>query len=136
MKIIVCLDDRNGMLFHKRRQSSDRVLTGKIIELAGESTLWMHPYSQKLFDGTAQNICVDPLFLKRAGQGDYCFVETEDVSAYAASIEEIILFRWNRAYPADLYFPVELLKAFGRKDHVLTFCGNSHDKITMEVFVR
>lgn len=136
MKIIVCLDDRNGMLFHNRRQSSDRILCGKIMELAGESTLWMHPYSQKLFDATAQNICIAPLFLRQAQQGEYCFVETEDVSAYATSIEEIIIFRWNRTYPGDFFFPMELLKNFQKKDDVLTFCGNSHDKITMEVFTR
>lgn len=136
MKIIVCLDDRNGMLFHKRRQSSDRILSGKIIEIAGENTLWMHPYSRKLFDETAQNIRVDAQFLERAGQSDYCFVETEDVTPYAAAIKEVILFRWNRTYPADTYFPMELLKAFQRKGATLTFCGNSHDNISMEVFIR
>lgn len=136
MKIIVCLDDKNGMLFHNRRQSSDRILSNKIVELTVKSKLWMHPYSRKLFDMAQQNICVDPFFLQKAGQGEYCFVETEDVSAYAASIEEIIIFRWNRTYPGDFYFPMELLKNFRKKDDVLTFCGNSHNKITMEVFTR
>lgn len=136
MKIIVCLDDRDGMLFHKRRQSSDRVLIDKIVEMTTHSTLWMDPYSQKLFDATKQNICADPLFLQRAAQGEFCFVENEDVSPYAASIEEIILFRWNRTYPADLYFPMALLSDFHKKGDTLTFCGNSHDMISMEVFIR
>lgn len=136
MKIIVCLDDKNGMLFHNRRQSSDRILSNKIMELTGKSKLWMHPYSYKLFDMTAQNICIDPLFLQKAGEAEYCFVETEDITDCAANVEEIILFRWNRTYPADLYFPVGLLKDFSKKDEIVTFRGNSHDEITMEVYTR
>ena len=33
MKLIVCLDDKNGMMFNKRRQSRDRVLIENVLEL-------------------------------------------------------------------------------------------------------
>ena len=39
MNIIVCLDDKNGMMFNKRRQSQDRVLRQRMLELAGEKKL-------------------------------------------------------------------------------------------------
>lgn len=136
MKIIVCLDDKNGMLFNNRRQSKDRVLVEKIIEMTHGNTLWMHPYSQQLFDGLSDNICVDERFLELAGKKEYCFVEAQNVTPYADSIEEIILFRWNRVYPADLRFPVELLERFQRKGEILTFPGNSHDRISMEVYAK
>ena len=41
MIIMVCVDDNNGMMFNKRRQSQDRVLRQRMLELAGEKKLWM-----------------------------------------------------------------------------------------------
>ena len=35
MKIIVCVDNQNGMMFNHRRQSQDRVLRKRILELTG-----------------------------------------------------------------------------------------------------
>lgn len=134
MKIIVCLDDRNGMLFNNRRQSTDRVLNEKIVELTCESTLWLHPFSQRLFEGMSDNICIDERYLELAGQGEFCFIETVDVMPDTKSIEQIIVFRWNRVYPADVRFPAQLLDRFRRKDEILTFPGSSHDKISMEVY--
>ncbi len=136
MKVIVCLDDKNGMLFNNRRQSRDRVLIERLVEMTSGSALWMHPYSQELFDCLSNGIRVDALFLEKAGQGEHCFLENVDVTPYAAAIEELIVFRWNRVYPADLHFPVELLDNFRKKDEVLTFPGSSHDKITLEVYAK
>ena len=39
MIVIVCVDDNNGMMFNKRRQSQDRVLRQRMLELAGEKKL-------------------------------------------------------------------------------------------------
>ena len=39
MIIMVCVDDNNGMMFNKRRQSQDRVLRQRMLELAGEKKL-------------------------------------------------------------------------------------------------
>lgn len=49
MKIIVCVDNQNGMMFNHRRQSQDRVLKKRILELTGGKKLWMNAYSQKQF---------------------------------------------------------------------------------------
>ena len=49
MKIIVCVDNQNGMMFNHRRQSQDRVLRKRILELTGGEKLWMNAYSQKQF---------------------------------------------------------------------------------------
>ena len=37
MTLIVCLDDKNGMAFNHRRQSQDRLLRRRVLELAGEA---------------------------------------------------------------------------------------------------
>jgi hypothetical protein len=130
MKIIVCLDERNGMLFNRRRQSSDQVVCQKIIELAKDSLLWMNIYSGKLFSSEKLNVTED--FLAQAGPGEYCFVENTDVLSYRKQIEKIYVFRWNRVYPADTVFPETLL--VGEKVTVAEFPGKSHAKITLEVY--
>lgn len=132
MKIIVCLDDRNGMLFNRRRQSSDQVVCQKIIELAKDSQLWMNIYSGKLFSSENMNIAED--FLAQAQPGDYCFVENTDVFPYREQVEEVYAFRWNRVYPADTHFPAVFLG--GEKVTVAEFPGKSHPKITLEVYSR
>ena len=134
MKIIVCLDGKNGMLFNKRRQSADRALVEKILDITKGNTLWMHPYSQKLFKGLSNNIHVDEYFLELAGENEYCFVETQDVTPYLKSIEEVVIFRWNRIYPADFWFSVKLIEEFRKNDEMLSFPGNSHEKISVEVY--
>ena len=49
MNIIVCLDDKNGMLFNKRRQSSDIKIIDRIMEITQDSALLMNSYSAKQF---------------------------------------------------------------------------------------
>ena len=97
MTLIVCLDDRNGMSFNGRRQSRDSVLCRDVEELSC-GRLLVNAYSQKLFPGA--DICPDPL--KAAGTEDFCFVEDIDVMQKA---DRLIVYRWNRHYPADVTFP-------------------------------
>lgn len=132
MKLIVCLDDRNGMFFNRRRQSRDQVVYQKMIELAQNSALWMNVYSGELF--TSNNVKIAEDFLAQAQPGDYCFVENTDVLPYCEQIEKVYVFRWNRVYPADTHFPNELFS--GEKVTVAEFPGKSHPKITLEVYSR
>ena len=39
MNIIVCLDDKNGMMFNKRRQSQDKLLRSDIKELVKSKSI-------------------------------------------------------------------------------------------------
>ena len=132
MKIIVCLDDRNGMLFAGRRQSSDRCLTERICSMTKHSRLWLSSYSAPLFQEAA-NVCVDEDYLQKAQAGEYCFVERALPAGCISGAEEIIAFRWNRHYPADVRFPAEHLQAT-EAVQIEDFPGNSHEKITMEVY--
>ena len=134
MKLIVCLDNNRGMLFYNRRQSSDKIVCQKIQELCQGNKLWMNAYSGYLFADKSSNIHIDADFLLRAGEDDYCFVENVDISPYLSSVKKVIIFHWNRDYPADLYFP-ELKPGFALISRE-EFSGNSHEKITMEVFSR
>lgn len=134
MIIIVCIDDKNGMTFNGRRQSQDRVLRGRIVSMAGAHRLWMNAYSAKQFaDMDSDNIVTDEGFLELAGAGEYCFVENQDTSPYIHRIEGIILYRWNRTYPADFWFSMDMAR--WRLEQSRDFAGASHEKITEEVYV-
>lgn len=136
MKLIVCLDDRGGMAFHNRRQSKDCVLRDRIIQLVGENTLRMNGYTEKQFTVKPNKTYVSEDFLCSAAEKDYCFAETDDLTPYIADANEVVIFRWNRRYPADLYFPVDLLQSMFKKISESKFAGNSHETITQEVFSR
>ena len=61
-------------------------------------------------------------------------MEMEDVTPYERQIKEITVFHWNRVYPADLTFPIDLTQ--WRLEQTVEFPGHSHEKITMEVYER
>lgn len=133
MKLIVCLDDRDGMLFAGRRQSRDKAVYERMLELAAQSKLWMNAYSARLFSVGQENICINENFLELANGDDCCFVENTDVTSCLPRVQTLIVFRWNRHYPADVYFPgLQCWKKASAED----FPGNSHDRITMEVYKR
>lgn len=132
MKIIVCLDDRNGMLFAGRRQSFDRCLTERICSMTKDSRLWLSSYSAPLFEAAA-NVCVDEDYLQKAQAGEYSFAEKALWPECLSGAEEIIVFRWNRHYPADVHFPAEHLQT-RKLVQTEDFPGNSHEMITMEVY--
>ena len=58
MILIVCVDNKNGMLFNRRRQSQDRMLRTRILEMTAQSRLWMNTYSAKQFDASAPQVTV------------------------------------------------------------------------------
>lgn len=136
MKLIVCLDDNNAMAFNHRRQSKDSVLRDRIIGLVGQNILRMSGYSEKQFSFRPSRVYVGDDYLQSAGENDYCFAETDDVTPYIAKAGEVVVFRWNRRYPADLYFPMDMLKSGFQRKSVSEFVGSSHERITQEVYCR
>ena len=134
MKLMVCLDDRGGMLFNRRRQSKDKAVRADILSLTADSKLWMNGYSAGQFSPEQSNIIVDEEFLEKAGEQDYCFAENVDISAYAEKVSRVIVYRWNREYPADVRFPAELFCHRWKKVCQDDFPGNSHECITREVY--
>ena len=133
MILMVCIDDRGGMMFNHRRQSRDRVLCARMLEIAKDSCLHVTPYTQKIFD-TAAPLCVSDAPWLKAAEGEYYFAEDGEIPM--ERVEQVYLYRWNRAYTGDRYFEADLA-ALG---FVLTrsedFAGSSHDQMTEEIYVR
>ncbi|MBR0282379.1 MAG: ribonuclease Z [Oscillibacter sp.] len=137
MQIIAVIDDGGGMMFNHRRQSQDRVLRARILELTARSRLWMNAYSRKQFaDADDGRITVDENFLEKADDGDFCFVENAPVLPVLERVERVILFHWNRAYPSDTRFDLDLSAPVWTLIETEEFPGSSHEKITKEVFDR
>lgn len=134
MIILVCLDDKNGMMFGTRRQSKDSVLRDRILNDCMGKNLYMNSYSYKMFQENTNNfsICRDD-FLSAAGEGDVCFVENDDVTAYADKVEKIIVYRWNKVYPSTMKFsfPDGEWKLVEKN----AIAGSSHD-ITEEIYTK
>ncbi len=140
MVLVACVDDNMGMMFNKRRQSQDRVVRADILKEVGKGILWMNAYSYGQFasmkDERAKGIKVDEDFFQRAGAEDWCFVENLSLLPYEAEIRKILLYRWNRKYPADLRFDIPLEEHGWKEADVREFAGHSHEKITKVVYVR
>lgn len=132
MKVIVCIDDNNGMMFNNRRQSKDELLRKRIME--NNDKLFMNEYSYGQFEETGGAITVCEDFLDRAGSDDACFVENCGLSGYADKISRVTVYRWNRSYPFDTVLDLDL-SAFSLESSY-DFAGNSHEKITEEVYVK
>ncbi len=136
MKLIACIDDLNGMCFNGRRQSRDRAVVSYISKIVGNRPLWTAPSSVSLFDNRDLTIKAADDFLEKAGTDDFCFAETNDVTQYINACRMVYLFRWNREYPADLYFPAECLQEEFQQLECVEFQGFSHPQLTLEVYAR
>jgi len=132
MLAALCLDNRGGLSFHSRRLSRDRAQQEDLLHLCGDHPLWLAPYSAPLFDWALDRVVVDDALLDRAGPGELCFLE--DRLPLIEGLEGLILYRWNRSYPADIHFQPD------RSAFTLTekteFPGTSHDCLTRELYLR
>ena len=62
-------------------------------------------------------------------------MENLQLASFKDRIERIILYRWNRAYPGDMFFDIKLDRSW----HLASaedFAGSSHEKITKEIYVK
>lgn len=137
MNIIVCLDDKNGMMFNKRRQSQDKVLRSDIKDETKDSTLFMNKYSYKLYsdiDNGNIKVCED--YFNKCGDTDFCLVEDKTLINYTDKINTIIAYSWNRIYPSDLHFDINLNNDLWELISEEDFKGSSHEKITKRIYRR
>ena len=136
MRIVVCLDDAGGMLFNHRRQSRDRFVIDDILKLTELKTLYISEFSTKLFADSEKAYKISENMLDEAESEDYCFVENISLAPYASKIDQIVVYRWNRLYPSDMRFDIDLAAEGFSKATSEEFKGYSHEKITKEIYVR
>ena len=137
MNVIICIDKRGGMIFNKRRVSRDKLVCEDILKTVRGEKLYIKPYSKILFDPLADRyelpeISDDPMSI--AKDGEWCFIEDEDVSAYADRIERLLVYNWNESYPYDLRFDMSILDQLFRISGRTKFPGHSHDMVVRELY--
>lgn len=135
MKLIVCVDDNLGMMFNHRRQSQDAAVRADMLCMTGEQKLYVSPYTAGQFTETEQErLHISEKFLQEAGYGEYCFVEDPALLSEELMTEELVLYCWNRSYPADGYFTLVW------SDDMLTahenIVGTSHPQMWKKVYKR
>lgn len=129
MTLYICLDDKNGLRFNKRRQSRDAALLEDIrSQLSGD--LLIDPFSEKLIR-EAQI----PYVLPPQTAEDF-FSEDVPTEALLENCSKVVIYRWNRHYPADVRWDPDLEERGFSLEETVEFPGKSHEKITREVYVK
>lgn len=127
MTLYICLDDRNGLKFNKRRQSRDAALLEDIRnQLTGN--LLIESFSEKLIQETEI-----PYVLPPETAEDY-FAEDIPSEELLNQTEKIVIYRWNRHYPSDVRWNPDLSAMGFSLAEATEFPGTSHEKITREVY--
>ncbi len=134
MTLIVCLDQKNGISFNNRRQSRDSVVIERVCKIAENSKLYINEYSKSLFPLPCSFVKVSAKPLQSAKSNDVCFLETDLTDIKSDTIDKIIIYRWDKVYPNDKTFCINLSewKLISTEE----FTGTSHDTITEEVYTK
>lgn len=130
MTVYVCLDDRNGMLFNHRRQSRDIRVLEDIRDSVPE-VLTIDPFSEKLIAEAGIPYVLAEAVLE---PDVHFFLENRSAAQVLESADRLVIYRWNRHYPADVRFDADL-SGFALQS-TEQFPGKSHDTITKEVYTR
>ena len=138
MRVVVCVDDRLGMTFNRRRQSRDRVLCEDVVEDVRGSggKLCISEYSRALFEEYDLPVLCGDGFVEAADAGDTCFIEKREHLPRVDRIGSFVIYRWNRHYPSDSVFDIDLVGEGFRLVESTVLVGYSHEKITKEIYVR
>ena len=132
MTAIVCVEDRGGILFLKRRVSRDREVYRDIAE--NYIKVYMTSYSLPLFDGVKINTGVRLLPISEGERGEVCFVESGEIADNIHKISRLVIYRWNRTYPSDVKLGFEPENLGFKRVSTTELVGYSHEKITKDIY--
>jgi hypothetical protein len=135
LTVVVCIDDRGGMMFNKRRQSRDRVLIQELVESV-EGKIYINSYSTLLFESHTDRVEINENPLKECPSGAVCFIENLTLAPHLMDISTLIVYKWNKKYPSDVRLDIDIKKEGFKLLKTKEFQGSSHDKITKEIYIR
>jgi len=132
MHLVLCLDQRDGRLFNNRRQSSDRCVRQDLLKHIGTCRLVADRYTADQFEkGQKARILTDTA----PGNQDYYFLERGEVLPLLEKVSSVVIYRWDKVYPADTFLEADALKGFCLQEKT-EIAGYSHKVITKEVYRR
>jgi hypothetical protein len=125
---LILWSGKNGeMMFNRRRCSRDRAVIADILSMYAPADLCVSAYSASLFEGSC--VIGDLADAKEK----VLFLEDFPLLPALAQAQKIIVYRFDRTYPADIR--LEIPQSFSLTES-LDFSGFSHDKITREVYIK
>ena len=129
MKLIFCLDDRNGIAFNGRRQSRDRKVIDKTLENNRGKIISISPYSEILFKDRKGIKKTEDL-----SEEETVFIEKAVTDQMLRKADELEVYFWNRNYPGDSFVRIDdgVFEMTGEEE----FEGYSHEKITVKKYIR
>lgn len=126
--LYICLDDRNGLRFNRRRQSRDSAVLEDIRNrLTGP--LGIGACSETLIREAKIPYVLNP-------DSAHFFAEDVPSEKLLEKTETIVIYRWNRLYPSDVKWEPDLAALGFYLRETSDFPGTSHGKITREVYQR
>ena len=130
MTVYLCLDDRGGMLFNKRRLSRDAAV---LEDMAAQGPVTIDGFSEKLLASAGI-----PYALAEAELPADCrfFNESRPPETLLTGADTLVIYRWNRYYPSDVRWEGTPADFGFALSETLEFPGRSHEKITKEVYVK
>ena len=134
MTFYLCLDDRNGMRFNNRRQSRDALVLEDIRSSVNQE-LTIEPFSETLVAQSGIPYVLAPEDWTTLPPDAHFFLETGPHNA-AELADTLVVYRWNRHYPADVFWNVNYADLGYSLAEIREFPGTSHDRITKEVYKR
>lgn len=135
MHLYFCVDDRGGLGFNHRRQSRDAAVLADIrSRVTGE--LLVDPMSRVLMAQAEIPCCIALPDWDQPMPGVHYFVEDRQPGDWVGAAETVVLYRWNRHYPADRWFNIDLQAMGFHLAETMDFPGTSHETITREVYAR
>lgn len=135
MTLYFCVDDRYGLRFNHRRQSRDASVLEDICS-GLEGALLIDPMSQRMVAAAGIPFALAPAEITMDLPGAHYFVEGRPTGDWIGLADRVVLYHWNRHYPADVYFDVELSSLGFMLAETAEFPGKSHERITREVYVK
>ena len=133
--VAVVLDDKEGMMIFGKRQSRDRVMIADFVSSMGDKPIYIAPFSKLIFEPHESVNIVENPFIESV-DGSACFIESFALSPYIDMIETLVIYRWNKLYPSDTRFDIDVEKSGFKLESSYDFEGSSHDKITKETYKR
>ena len=134
MTVFLCIDDRGGMTFMKRRLSRDKIMIEDLSKEVGEGILYISDFSEALFSDSELSVMSVSNPLASAGEDDFAFIEDIPISNAIDRIDTLIIYKWNRKYPYDFALDIDPLNCGFSLLSSCDFKGNSHDQITKEIY--
>ncbi len=135
IRLVITVDDRGGIMFNNRRQSRDSILIRNLCETV-DGKIYVTGYSLPLFCEYEERVILCDSPADSCKCGETAFLEGEYIRQYIERADEIIVYSWNKVYPADKHLDVRLgdfsFILYGESE----FVGSSHKKITKRIYKR